>query len=284
MTEPYPLDDEDHEPIWGFAEGGELPGGALAVDRLGVGVRCETWLAWSRKPWTPVVVKLARPHLVDHPRAAKALRREATALSGARHPAIPKLIADGIDDPVPHLVMEYIDGPPLDAVLDERGALAPADAALLCVQILAAVTDLHSRGLAHLDLKPENVVLRGGRPVVIDHGSARVLGAPQPAGKPIGTEGYAAPEQEACRPISTTMDCYGVGAILYEAVTNEFVGHPRVAVPDDVAPIVAGLLEPDPERRLTASEAMLALAAAVPVPRRPWPAWVDSHLGTRAAV
>ncbi|HEX3591135.1 MAG TPA: serine/threonine-protein kinase [Pseudonocardiaceae bacterium] len=286
MTEAYDLDEEDNEPVWTYDEGQSLPGGALAIGRLGIGHRCETWLAWSTQPWSPVVVKLARPHMVSHPRAAKTLRREVTAMSGALHPSIPTLIADGVEDAVPHLVMEYVDGPPLDAVLDDTGAMTPANAALMCVQILAAVTDLHSRGLAHLDLKPPNVVLRDGRPVVIDYGSARVIGTPQPAGHPIGTAGYAAPEQEECRPISATMDCYGVGTVLYEALTDEAPGPDGVvaALPAEFAHIVTGLLEPEPERRMTAQEAMLALAAALPPDNRPWPAWLDERLSTRAAV
>jgi serine/threonine protein kinase len=281
MDETYDLD-EDGEPVWGYDEGRRMPGGALAVAELGVGSRCETWLAWSTDPWGPVVVKLARPHLTGHPRAIRALRRESAALAGATHPAMPRLIADGTDDAVPHLVLEYVDGPALDEALDRTGPMRPADAALLGTQVFAVLLDLHRRGLAHLDLKPENIVLRDGRPVVIDFGSARLLGAPQPPGQPIGTAGYAAPEQEACRPISTTMDCYGVGAILYEALTGAATGPAggMDAVPADLRPVVAGLLEPDPDERLTARDAMLALAAVVPAERRPWPEWADRHLRT----
>jgi serine/threonine protein kinase len=276
MGEKYELH-EDGEPVWGYAEGEPMPGGAAAVCELGVGLRCETWLAWSTRPWCPVVVKLARPHLVGHAGAVRALRREAAALSGATHPAMPRLIADGTAAAVPHLVLEYVDGPALDERLDSAGPLRPVDAALVGTQVLAAVVDLHRRGLAHLDLKPENVVLRDGRPVVIDFGSARPLGEPQPAGRPIGTAGYAAPEQEACAPISSTMDCYGVGVILYEALTGEAAGGTD-ALPPELRPIVTGLLEPDPADRMTAPDAMIALAAVVPAGRRPWPAWADREL------
>jgi serine/threonine protein kinase len=276
MDERYDLDDEDGAPIWRHAEGEPLPGGPLAVTRLAVGIRCETWLAWSVNPWCPVVMKLARPHLTTHPRAIRALHREITALTGAAHPAMPRLIADGTQHTVPHLIMEYIDGPALDEELDRTGPMTEPNAALLGAQILAVVADLHSRGLAHLDLKPENIVLRDGRPVVIDYGSARVIGAPQPVGKPIGTEGYASPEQEACQPIAATMDCYGVGAILHEALTDEQVGSGEV--PADMYPVVTGLLEPDPDRRMTVPEAMLALADLLPIDRRPWPKWADRSL------
>jgi eukaryotic-like serine/threonine-protein kinase len=281
MTQQFDLDD-DGEPIWRFAEGQPLPGGALAVWRLGVGARCETWLAWSARLWCPVIVKLARPHQVGQPRAIRSLRREVLALAGACHPTLPRLLGDGTGDPVPHVLLEYVDGPALDEELDRVGPLPVADAALLGVQILAGAADLHRRGLAHLDLKPANVVLRDGRPMVIDFGSTRRIGTPQPAGQPVGTVGYAAPEQEACRPISSTMDCYGVGSILFAVLSGEVTGPAGtfVSLPTELAPIVISLLESDPDRRMTVPAAMRALADLVPDDRRPWPRWADHHLAT----
>jgi eukaryotic-like serine/threonine-protein kinase len=270
--------DEDGEAVWRYQEGQSLPGGALAVDRLGVGTRCETWLAWSTDLWCPVIVKLARPHQVTNQRAIRSLRREVTALTGATHPALPRLIADGTADATPHLLMEYIDGPALDEELERVGPIPVTDAALLGVQILAAVADLHRRGLVHLDLKPANIVLRDGRPVVVDFGSTRRIGTPQPTGHPVGTAGYAAPEQEECRPISPTMDCYGVGSILYEALIDDINGFPTL--PLELSPIVIGLLATEPEHRLTVPQAMLALARKISADRRPWPKWADRHLPT----
>jgi eukaryotic-like serine/threonine-protein kinase len=283
MDETYELDD-DGAPVWTYGEGQPLPGGELAVYRLGVGGRCETWLAWSATLWCPVVVKMTRPHQTRHERAIRSLRREVVALADAVHPALPRLIGDGTGEAVPHLVMEYVDGPALDEALDRVGPIPAADAALLGAQILSAVADLHRRGLAHLDLKPANVVLRDGRPIVIDFGSARRIGGVQPAGRPVGTAGYAAPEQEACEPVSSTMDCYGVGAILYEAVTCMATsGDPSVLLPPELGPVITGLLAPDPERRMTAPQAMLALAEAVPADRRPWPSWADNQLRSTVA-
>jgi serine/threonine protein kinase len=279
MIESYDLDD-DGAPVWTYQEGQALPGGPLAIYRLGVGARCEAWLAWSASLWCPVVVKLARPHQIHHERAIRSLRREVTALTGARHPALPRLHEDGTGEPVPHLIMEYIDGPALDEELDESGPMSPGDAGLIGAQILSAVGDLHRRGLAHLDLKPANVVLKDGRPVVIDFGSTRRIGASQPAGRPVGTAGYAAPEQEDCQPITAAMDCYGVGSILYEALTCEGTGADGqfTSLPSELCPIVTGLLEAHPEQRMTATQAMIALAEALPVDHRPWPRWADSHL------
>ncbi|HEY0806076.1 MAG TPA: serine/threonine-protein kinase [Pseudonocardiaceae bacterium] len=277
-------DVDDGLPVWRCRQGRSLPGGALAMRQLGVSERCETWLAWSIDQWCPVVVKVVRPHQVGQPRAVRSLVREVAALSGANHPALPRLLHDGSDDELPHLLLEYVDGPALDKALEETGPMAPEDAALLCAQILAGVADLHRRGLAHLDLKPANVVLRDDRPVVVDFGSARRLGASQPLGRPIGTPGYAAPEQESCQPVSAIMDCYAVGVLLYEAVTGDTPGQSSelVAVPPVLRRVVHGLLTPDPERRMTASAAMRALAEAIPAERRPWPRWADRHLRIRA--
>lgn len=280
MDDTKNLDDLDDAPVWRCAEGQPLPGGCLAVCPLGTGLRCETWLAWSTHPWCPVVVKLARPHCTRNTRTVRALRREAFALAGGDHPMMPRLLAEHTEHDVPHLVMEYIDGPDLADELDRAGPMSPADAALLCVQVFAVVLDLHQRGLAHLDLKPENIVLRDGRPVVIDFGSARPIGASQPSGQPIGTAGYAAPEQETCRPISAAMDCYAVGSILYEALTCENVGPASGfgALSPRLRPVVTGLLEPDPQRRMTATQAMLGLTAAIPADRLPWPHWANQPL------
>ncbi|NIH84142.1 serine/threonine-protein kinase [Amycolatopsis granulosa] len=267
--------DDDGEPVWDMAEGAECPGRTRAVRRLGVGWRCETWLVWSVPLWCPMVLKLPRPHMREHPRAVRALRREVTALSGPPHPGLPRLITDGTAEPLPHLLFEYLDGPDLDDVLDEVGPLAGAEAALLGVQLLSAVAAVHREGLAHLDVKPGNVVLRDGKPVLIDFGSARALGSPQPPGHPIGTRGYTSPEQEACLTVSPGMDVYGVGATLHAVVTGHRPGTGGQPCP----PMLTGLLATDPARRLDVSDAIAALLEWIPAEFRPWPEWADAYLG-----
>src|SRR3569623_2011588 len=74
--------------------GDDLGAGCRAWRRLGVGERCETWLAWSDRLWAPVVVKLPRPQQSAHPRARRSLARETAALAGVHHPALPRLYVD----------------------------------------------------------------------------------------------------------------------------------------------------------------------------------------------
>jgi serine/threonine protein kinase len=263
------LDDEDGEPVWSFPEGSLLPGGFQAWERLGVGHRTETWLVWSPRLWTPAVLKLPRPHLVEHPRAARTLIREVAALRDNAHPVLPRLYADGMAEPVPYIALEYVDGPTLADEIDETGPLVLADVAMLGIQLLTALRVLHQRGLAHVDVKPENVVLRDGRPVLIDFGSAREIGAGQPAGRPVGTEGYAPPEMEACAPISPAMDVYALGMTLREALT----GVPPAAEAPALPWPLARFCDPDPAARPSAEAGLSLLAALLPADDRPWPDW-----------
>ena len=81
-------------------------------------------------------------------------------------PRCPGLYADGTAEAVPYLVFEHVDGDALDDELDEHGTFEPIEVALLAAQVLAALRTVHARGLAHVDIKPDNVMLRDGRAVL----------------------------------------------------------------------------------------------------------------------
>ena len=272
MIEPV-FDDEDGEPIWPHDESSPMPGGFRAWERLGVGRRCETWLVWSPALWTPAVLKLPRPHLVAHPRAVRALAREVAALDDNPHPVLPRLYAGDVTGPVPFIAVEYVDGPTLAEEIEQTGKLSEYDVAMLGLQLLTGLRALHGRDLAHVDVKPENIVLRDGRPVLVDFGSARQFGAAQPAGQPVGTPGYAAPEMEACEPISAGMDVYALGIALREALTGE---PPAEGVPPaPVHDVIDRLCAADPARRPALDEAFVLLGDLLAADDRPWPEWAE---------
>lgn len=282
---PQSLDGED---CWRLAPGETLLPGLLAWTRLGDGVRRETWLAWSTRHWAAVAVKLPRPGLVHEPRVRSTLRREAELMRRVDHPAIQRLLYDGSANPahsVPHLVLEYVEGPSLDTVLDEEGLFGVPDLVLLGMHLAAALHYLHGAGLVHRDLKPENLVLRDGLPVILDLGLARPVGTPGRVDAPEGTDGYVAPEQERGEPAVPAMDLYACGVVLIEAAT----GHPDGdlgALPPDLAELLLRLVHPDAAVRPPTAAALLAeLRAVLPEDgETPWPAWVDAVLPVPGAV
>jgi serine/threonine protein kinase len=292
------------ESSWTRKPGEELVPGALAWALLGDGRRCETWLAWSRHRWGPVAIKLPRPDHVNE-RSRLALAREARAVSSLAHPSIQRLLETRLNDPIPYLVFEYIEGPTLDSLLDERGALAPSNVVRLGLQVGSALHYLHELGIAHLDVKPENIAIREGRAVLMDFDLAQKLGGRENESRlengkhPRGSPPYMAPEQVRRAPASAAMDLFGLGATLYEAATRRLAFDPGDRPDDPDYPQLAGppaparsfnaripasldhailrLLALNPsERPPTALAAMALLAQALPKHElRLWPKWVS---------
>src|SRR5262249_47075821 len=210
----------DIDPTPRFRPGERICEGLFAWERLGEGTRTESWLAWSVPLWSHVVVKLPHDDQVNDRRAAIRLWREARTLRQLAHPGVQRLLDDGHRDQVPHLVLEYIEGPTLATMLEEDGPLTPGDVVRLGMQLAACLHYLHGRGLVHLDVKPGNVVLREGRAVLLDFDIARPAGQPAPQGRPPGTRAYMAPEQCLRAPANPGMDLFALGAVMYELATG----------------------------------------------------------------
>jgi serine/threonine protein kinase len=244
--------------------------------------------------------------------AAAALAGEAQVAGSTAHPGVRRLLESRLDQPLPHLVFEYVEGPTLDDALADDGPFRPVDVLLVGMQLAAALGHLHGRGLAHLDVKPGNVVLRDGRPVLIDLGLARPLGE-APAGRHRrGSPPWMAPEQVRREPASPGMDLFALGAVLFELATGtpafdpadhgpperrwpQLAGPPPPAssrnpeVPAAVDQAVAALLAPEPAARpASAAQVLTLLATAMPVDAaeedRLWPTWATGRLaGWRAS-
>lgn len=169
----------------------------------------------------PVAVKLTRAHLQLSAQARAALLEEARVLSGTGHPNICEIHDFFTEGDLDVLVLELVDGSTLRQLLD-RGALDLPPLSI-AIQIADALASAHERGIAHLDLKPENVMLtRTGQVKVLDFGVARNLGTPKTAnaaGLAAGTPGYLAPEQ-ARGEASTASDLWSFGVLLIELLTG----------------------------------------------------------------
>jgi serine/threonine-protein kinase len=147
-------------------------------------------------------IKVLQPEFADDLEICTRFRREAEVMATLHHPHIVQ-VADYDTSPEgrPYLVMEHLDGPDLGMVMRRQGPLPCALVASLVAQMAAALAAAHARGIVHLDLKPENVVVLGldeGTPFVkiIDFGIAKsATSEKEPEGTIIGTPEYMSPEQ-----------------------------------------------------------------------------------------
>jgi tetratricopeptide (TPR) repeat protein len=228
---------------------GDLPaaiGGHRIAARLGRGATGEVFAIEGGD--RPLAVKRLLPHLADVDRAQQRLLREASVLTGVRHPNVVAVVEVGSDRGLPFVVMERIDGPSLAAVLaaaragDSRAFDAlpgPGSRWLRIARCGAALASglaaAHAAGVWHRDLKPANVLLRSvGTPVLVDFGLAAAAAAATltGTGDVLGTPQYMAPEQARGDAADERSDVSGLCAILYELATLQppFAGHDPLQV------------------------------------------------------
>ncbi|OLD92343.1 MAG: hypothetical protein AUG84_01650 [Chloroflexi bacterium 13_1_20CM_4_66_7] len=153
--------------------------------------------------------------------------REARAAGSLNHPNIVVVHDAGDQDGEPYLVTELLDGETLRKALS-RGALAPARAADLALQVARGLVAAHEHGIVHRDLKPENLFLtRGGVLKILDFGIAQLpressgLDRVRTAtGAPIGTVSYMSPEQVRGQQVDARSDLFSLGSVLHEMLSG----------------------------------------------------------------
>jgi len=236
----------------------------------------------------PVAVKLLRPEAAADADLADRFRREALAATVLRHPNIVACLDTGTDDGQPYLVMDLVDGEDLAARLKRGGRLAPTHAARIGLDVARALGVAHVRGIVHRDVKPGNILLASdGRAMVTDFGIARLAADAEAArpGTTLGSVHYFSPEQAKGATTTPASDVYGLGLVLYEAMTGAraFGGETtdaialarigatppsprsiRPEVPVDLDAVVRRALAPEPADRYANGNAMAtALEAAM---------------------
>jgi len=219
-----------------------------------------------------VAVKLIHPRLAEDPGFARALAEEARRVAGLSVRGIASLLDTGEQDGVIYLVREYAPGSSLRDRLDTAGPATPAEAVRIGVAALGALAEAHDRGVLHLALDLDDVIVGDGdRVCLVDFGIGAAVESSRPgeATTLLGDE-HLAPEQAAGAEPDARTDVYAMASLLFELLTGEpargrtFPRTVRPDVPRALDRVLARALDPDPERRFPDARAFAgALARSV---------------------
>jgi hypothetical protein len=185
-----------------------------------------------------VALKLLVPPPASARLARERLRREVQAVRGLAHPHIVGVHDFLEDGGWTFVVMDLVRGPDLGVRLRDRGPLAAEDAARIGAEIADALAAAHRAGILHRDVKPQNILLDGGRARLTDFGAARVEGQATmtQTGALVGTLAYLAPEVMAGARADARADIYALGMTLYFALTGQLPHRASPHLPPDPAP------------------------------------------------
>ena len=202
---------------------GDRVGDMTIIGHLARGRMTELYQVWSNEHWCALTGKLVAPDHTEGPTPPISFRREERVLKRLQHPNIVRLYGSGMVEGRPYLLLEYFAGPSLYDMLESlpKRRFHVPDAIRATMHIGAAIHYLHRQGFLYRDLKPGNVLLREGIPILVDFDVVRKIDGRRPADR-LGTAPYMAPEQIRREPLSPATDVYGLGALLYELLTGRW--------------------------------------------------------------
>lgn len=254
---------------------GELLLGRFTVgERIGRGGYGIVHRAWDERLCREVAIKAIEGE------AAGRVVREAHAAARLNHTGIVTLYELGEHAGSTYLVTELVHGPNLRQ-LATSGELSDREVAEIGAELCCALTHAHAQGVIHRDIKPDNVLIRGGarkrtravadRAMLADFGIAAVTDAPNltATGQVVGTLAYMAPEQAAGEPATPAVDIYALALMLYEIWTGTnpvaadnpattartigtelpSLGESRPELPEALCAVIDAALDPDPFKR-----------------------------------
>ncbi len=201
----------------------------------------------------PVALKVITADRAGDPEFRERFARESRMAAAIDHPNVVPVYAAGEERGALYIVMRYVPGRDLHALIKDDGPLPAQRAAAIVAQVAAALDVAHAAGLVHRDVKPANVLLAAGsgdHAYLSDFGLMRTLDPLEPltdSGSWIGTVDFASPEQLAGDRVDARSDVYSLGCVLYAALTG-VPPFPRETVP---ATLLAHLRDPIPKPSAT---------------------------------
>src|SRR5262245_61381615 len=279
------------------------------VEKIGEGGMGVVYRAVDMHLDRTVAIKVLRPEAVGDAERKWRFVREAKAASALNHPHIVTIHDIDSDQGVDFMVMEHVEGTPLDRLIPKEG-LPLAQALEYAEQVAAALGAAHTAGIVHRDIKPANVIVgRDGRAKVLDFGLAKLV-EPGSAGAKttdstataqtalprtrdgviLGTVAYMSPEQAQGSPVDARSDVFSFGSVLYEMLAGRrpFQGDsqlltltailrdppaPLASVRSDVPPAIENIvkrsLEKRPEDRYPTAQELAAELSAAHRADRP---------------
>jgi len=266
-----------------------------------------------------VAIKFLLPEAARNKIAVERFLREARVAAMVKSEYVARVHDVGtLDDGVPYIVMEHLDGSDLGKLIGRSGALPVPETSEIALQACEALAEVHAAGIVHRDLKPSNLFVTrraDGSPVVklLDFGISKLtIGAQDSSPDPgltatttiMGSPSYMSPEQlKSTKEVDPRTDVWSLGAVLFEALSGKqaFAGdsvpqvcamiasekpaslsHLRPGLPADLVRAIEGCLEKDPDKRISLVNLAAVLARTAPQRARPLLERIEATLGTQA--